>query len=177
MSGYHRHCQAIRIEEVGMEQFHCIIQYIYSDHFVISTHSLAFFLQLFVSADFFMLPRLVDICSSYIKNYVNAKTAMTLLLYAMAHNASQLLRYCTHFIAKNRQEVERSASYQKFLRRAHSSLKDVVRKMIQTESQDCFLEIAIKNYQKRDSNKAPEEVLQEDLMVEELLEGSEYIYL
>lgn len=47
--------------------FTCIIQYIYSDHFYIQKEEAEFFIRLMIFADYFMLPRLVDICSSYLK--------------------------------------------------------------------------------------------------------------
>jgi len=47
--------------------FTCIIQYLYSDHFYIQNEEIEFFLKMMIYADYFMLPRLVDICSSYLK--------------------------------------------------------------------------------------------------------------
>jgi hypothetical protein len=43
-----------------------------------------------IYADYFALPRLVDICSSYLKPFVNSKTVLQILLLAHAHNANQL---------------------------------------------------------------------------------------
>lgn len=68
-------------------------------------HSLDFFVKLFIYADYFMLPRLVDICSNYLKDYVNPKTALSMLLLAHAHNAEQLERYCVHYIAMHEAEI------------------------------------------------------------------------
>jgi len=50
-----------------------------------------------------MLPRLIDICSSYLKSYVTMKTALQMMLLSHAHNAEQLERYCINFIAMNRE--------------------------------------------------------------------------
>jgi hypothetical protein len=52
--------------------------------------------------------------------------------------------------------------------------------MLDRESQECFVEIAISNYQKKERNSggARTDILEEDpLLSEELVEGSEYIYL
>jgi len=35
-----------------------------------------FFVKLLILADYFILPRLVDICSRYLKSYVSARTAL-----------------------------------------------------------------------------------------------------
>ena len=56
-------------------------------------------------ADYFMLPRLVDICSSYLKVFVNNKSAFSLLLVAQSHNADQLENYCIHYIALNQYDI------------------------------------------------------------------------
>ncbi len=52
-----------------------------------------------------MLSRLVDICSSYLKQYVNIKSALQILLLAHAHNADQLETYCMNYIALNEKEI------------------------------------------------------------------------
>ena len=77
----------IRVSGVPKLYFSCIIQYIYSDHFYISKQDAEFFLKLMIYADYFMLPRLVDICESYLKSYVSSTTVLNLLLLAHAHNA------------------------------------------------------------------------------------------
>ena len=169
---YHGY-QTIKIEDVPRVYFHCIIQYLYSDHFVIHSHSLEFFLRLFVFADYFMVPRLVDICSDYLKNFVNTKTAITLLLYSLAHNASQLQRFLTYFIAQNKHEVQSSEAYKRFSHKAHPSLKEAVKEMIDKECQESYVEIAIRNYQKKECTGNN---IEEDYQWE-ILESAEYIYL
>jgi hypothetical protein len=52
----------IKVHGVPKLYFSCIIQYIYSDHFYIPKQDPEFFIKLMVYADYFMLPRLVDIC-------------------------------------------------------------------------------------------------------------------
>jgi hypothetical protein len=85
--GQHKRSQSIRVEGVPKALFSCIIQYIYSDHFYIQRHNLEFFVQLFIFADYFILPRLVEICSNYLKTFVTSGTVLTLLLLAHAHNS------------------------------------------------------------------------------------------
>lgn len=48
----------IKIHGVPKIFFNCIIQYLYSDHFYIGQQSIEFFLQLFIYADYFLIPRL-----------------------------------------------------------------------------------------------------------------------
>jgi|LauGreDrversion4_2_1035121.scaffolds.fasta_scaffold72321_1 hypothetical protein len=93
--------QSIKVYGVEKSYFSCIIQYIYSDHFYIHRQNVEFFVKLLIFADYFMLPRLVDICSNYLKSFVNIKTVFTLLLVGNSHNADQLVNYCVHYIAMN----------------------------------------------------------------------------
>jgi hypothetical protein len=77
----------IKVFGVPKLYFHTILEYIYSDHFYIQRNNIEFFLKLMVFADYFILPRLVEICSLYLKPYVNQNTTLSLLLFAQAHNA------------------------------------------------------------------------------------------
>lgn len=71
-----------------------------------------------IYADYFSLPRLVDICSSYLKQYVNVKSAILLFLLAHAHNATQLEKYCINYIAMNEFEIMNSRHFRNFKRQA-----------------------------------------------------------
>ena len=108
----------IKVEGVPRAYFSCIIQYIYSDHFYISRHDLEYFLRILIFADYFMLPRLVEICSSYLKNFVNSKNALHILLVAHSHNATQLEQFCINYIIVNEREIMNSREYRSFKRRA-----------------------------------------------------------
>jgi len=77
----------ITVTGVPKAFFTCIIQYLYSDHFYIQNEEIEFFIKLMIYADYFMLPRLVDICSSYLKQFVTPKTVLQVMLVAHAHNA------------------------------------------------------------------------------------------
>ena len=59
----------------------------YSDHFYIQRQEVDFFVKLLIYADYFMLDRLVDICSSYLKPFINVQNVLKILLVAHAHNA------------------------------------------------------------------------------------------
>lgn len=75
------------MEGVPKKYFNAILEYILSDHFTLVSNNIEFFLRLLVYADYFMLPRLVEVCSTYLKTFVTNKTALTLLMFAMTHNA------------------------------------------------------------------------------------------
>ena len=77
----------VKVQGVPKSYFSCIIQYIYSDHFYIQRQEPEFYVKLLIFADYFMLPRLIDICASYLKGFVNLKTVLNLYLLAHAHNA------------------------------------------------------------------------------------------
>jgi hypothetical protein len=103
-SNLNRGC-SIRVVGVPKIYFNTILEYMYSDHFHIQKHSIDFFVRLMIFADYFLLPRLVDICSRYLKPFVTINTAVILFLVAHSHNAEQLESYCVHFIAMNEAEV------------------------------------------------------------------------
>lgn len=46
-----------------------------------------FFLKLLILADYFMLPRLVDICAKNIMTFINCDNVLKIFLIAHAHNA------------------------------------------------------------------------------------------
>lgn len=79
-------------------------------------------MKLMIYADYFMLSRLVEICSSYLKGFVTPKTVLNILLIAHAHNAEQLERYCLNFFAMHEKEIMESRSWRHFKRQAQHSL-------------------------------------------------------
>lgn len=77
----------IKVNGIPKEFFNCIIQFIYSDHFYIKDSDMTFFVKLLIYADYFMLHRLVEICSNYLEKFMRCKNVLPLLLVAHAHNA------------------------------------------------------------------------------------------
>jgi hypothetical protein len=75
-----------------------------------------------IYADYFMLSRLVEICSSYLKGFVTTKTVLQILLIAHAHNAEQLERFCVNFFALHEKEIVESRCWRHFKRQAQESL-------------------------------------------------------
>ena len=73
-------------------------------------------------ADNFMLPRLVDICTSHIKSYINVKNVLNILLVDHAHNAEQLENYCLNFITLNENEIIDKRDWRHLKRQAQESL-------------------------------------------------------
>ena len=73
----------------------------YSDNFIIVDGSLLYYKNLMLYADYFMLPRLSEICQLHITKFVKPKNCLELYLVAQAHNAEQLEQFCLHFIATN----------------------------------------------------------------------------
>jgi hypothetical protein len=65
-----------------------------------------------------LLPRLVEICSSYLKNYVTIKNALHILLVAHSHNALQLEQFCINFIVINEKEILNGREFRSFKRKA-----------------------------------------------------------
>lgn len=56
-------------------------------------------------ADYFMLPRLSEICQLHIAKFIKPKNCLELYLVAQAHNNEQLESYCLHFIATNETQI------------------------------------------------------------------------
>ena len=191
---------SIRVVGVSKSLFSCVLQYIYSDHFYIQSHTVEFFVQLFIIADYFMLTRLVDICSSYLKTFVNCNTALSMMLLAHAHNAEQLERYCLHFIAMNQEAISGSQAFHNFRGKADISLFDSFNSKIQMEVETSFVQISVANLQSsrkeslsqseqqhpfkrqkpRDefvNSQSEDNSIDEIMSIENILCASDYIYL
>lgn len=142
-----------------------------------------------------MLPRLVDICSNYLKEYVNPKTALSMLLLAHAHNAQQLERYCVHYIAIHEADILQSSAFKHFTEKAHPQLYVAISSMIDNEVKQSFMQITIANLQRghkasssslenvatrrslaKQENNC-EESLSEIMAIENILSAHEYIFL
>jgi hypothetical protein len=95
----------IKVEGVPKLFFNCIIQYIYSDHFYIGQQDIDFFIRLMIYADYFMLSRLQQICSKYIKEFVNCGNVLPVLMIAHAHNANDLEEFCIDYLCLNEQNI------------------------------------------------------------------------
>jgi hypothetical protein len=102
-----------------------IIQYLYSDNFIITDANLLFFMNLMIYADYFMLPRLSEICQSHISRFVKPKNCLELYLVARAHNAAQLEQFCLHFIAVNEEQIKESAQWREFSGKAEQALPSI----------------------------------------------------
>lgn len=91
----------IKLNTVPKQIFNCIIQYLYSDSFAIQNLEVSFFVELIVNADYFMLPRLIQICSYYIRNYITNQNVLSILLLAIAHNSPDLRSICFNYMTVN----------------------------------------------------------------------------
>jgi len=169
---------------VPKSYFSCIIQYIYSDHFYIQKQEPEFYIKLLIYADYFMLPRLIDICSSYLKGFVNHKTALNLYLLAHAHNADQLEGFCVNYIAMHEQEIMESRQFRLFKRKAQDSLYKRLLDSLQQEKLESFVQICINNYLVNRSGKGSRypafnrsRAFDGEIDIEPMLQVSQYIYL
>lgn len=143
------------MEGVSRAYFSCIIQYIYSDHFYISRHDVEYFLKLLIFADYFMLTRLVEICSSYLKSFVNTKNALHILLVAHSHNALQLEQFCINFIVSHEGEIVSSRDFRNFKRRAQEGLLKVIEENLNLEKEESYVQMCINNYKQAKGERNP----------------------
>lgn len=78
--------------------FNCIIQYLYSDHFFISEHTIDFFLDLLQYADYFMIDRLKAIAAFYVQQYLTLNNLIDVFKMSQRHNSAELEQYCLQFV-------------------------------------------------------------------------------
>jgi len=69
-----------------------------------------------------MLPRLAQICTKYIHNYLNSANVLSVLLVAHAHNATELCVLCIDFICLNEAQVVCSQEWEQFRKLTDPSL-------------------------------------------------------
>jgi len=67
-----------------------------------------------IYSDYFMLPRLVQICSKYIKDYVTPRNVLCVFLIAQAHNANDLALFCIDFICLHEKQILPSKEWSMF---------------------------------------------------------------
>ena len=136
----------IRVEGVPKSYFSCIIQYMYSDLFYIGRQEVEFFLKLLIFADYYMLPRLVEICSSYLKGFITSKNALHILLIAHSHNAIQLEQFCINYIVSHESEILNSREFRSFKRRAQEGLLQAIEQSLLLEKQESYVQMCINNF-------------------------------
>ena len=80
----------ITVRGIPLKFFICIIQYLYSDKFSFqhSDSNIEFFMSLITFADYFLLPRLVEIASQYAFECLNLQNVLVTLLVSHIHNAT-----------------------------------------------------------------------------------------
>lgn len=69
-----------------------------------------------IYADYFMITRLVQICSNYVKKFVTLHNVLSILLIAHAHNSGDLETFCINFICLNEAKILHSREWKKFKR-------------------------------------------------------------
>ena len=142
--------RVVRLCGVPKQFFAAIVQYLYSDTFIVVDGSLTFYLNLMIYADFFMLQRLNEICQSHLAQFVKPKNCLELYLVAKAHNAEQLENYCLHFIAANEEEISKSPMWKELQQKCaiadensdRSILNDLTAKIL-FELEEDFGEISV----------------------------------
>ncbi len=77
--------------------------------------SLCVWLNFLIYADYFMLQRVIELCSEKIQACIRVKNVIPLYLIAQAHNAVQLETKCLQFIAVNEAAVYRNSAYLKLI--------------------------------------------------------------
>lgn len=149
-----REYQLVQINNVQKNTMKCILQYIYSDHFLFMGQNIDFFVQLMICADYFMLPRLVQICSKYIKDFVTHQNVLCVVLLAQAHNAGDLLRFCLNYICLNEESILSSREWSLFKKLTDQNLFDEILNEIASFRDGYHVQHQIQLYIKENSRVA-----------------------
>ncbi len=108
----------ININGIQKNYLSVILQYLYTDSFKLTgqdQESFTFWLNLLIYADYFLIQRLVDICSTKLVECIRVKNVVPLYLIAQSHNAVILESQCLLFIVCNEAAVYRNNVYAKLV--------------------------------------------------------------
>jgi len=91
----------IRILWISYQSLFLVLQYIYTDKVSLQPISKSYKMPflLLIAADYFILPRLVDICSEEIAQLISMSLATSIMLFAYVYNSSKLLNLAAYYIA------------------------------------------------------------------------------
>ena len=91
----------IKIENISRLCFSLVLEYIYNDKVTFapgySNYKTPF--ELLIAADYFMLPRLIDICSKEISKFISMGVVSNIMLFAYVFHATKLLNLTAYYVA------------------------------------------------------------------------------
>ena len=99
-----------------------------------------------VYADFFMLQRLVNICSTYLKPFISDQTVLKILLIARAHNAEQLEQYCFYYIGQNEKKILKSQQWKQISDISQENLTKYFTEQIEKETHETYVQRCINSH-------------------------------
>jgi len=67
-----------------------------------------------IYSDYFIIPRLAQICSRYTRLFITPINVLSVLLIAHAHNSSDLELFCIEFICLNEEKLLMSKEWKQF---------------------------------------------------------------
>jgi hypothetical protein len=83
----------LKLDDISLNIFENLISYIYNDN-IKNLNNLYDWIDLLYISSRFLIPKLVQICELYIRNYVNFDNVEEIELIARECNAVQLVKYC-----------------------------------------------------------------------------------
>lgn len=86
-------------EGIPKRHFNAVLQYLYSDAFFISEHSLSNFCELLRWADYFLIERLKALAAFYAQQHLSLSNVLETLDMARRYNSQELEQYCLRFVA------------------------------------------------------------------------------
>ena len=151
----------IKVMGVPKIFFNCIIQFLYSDYFYIGEQSIEFFLQLLIFSDYFLIPRLAQICQRRIKPYLTCQNVIPVTLLAHSHNAEELELNCLDFICLNEVQILKSTQWKSFKKLCgndpNSLYSYLMTQIIKFKSEN-FVQHAIELYVRENSKVAKQRI-------------------
>lgn len=112
-----------------------------------------------------MLPKLTQVCSKYLKQYITCSNVISVMLLAHAHNAEELETICLDFICLNEQAILRSNEWKLFKKanqRANSLNGYFLEQIIEYKSKN-FVQHAIELFVRENSRIAKTKIVPEPL--------------
>ncbi len=107
--------------------------------------SLCVWLNFLIYADYFMLQRIIELCSEKIQACIRVKNVIPLYLIAQAHNAVQLETKCLQFIVVNEAAVYKNSAYLK-LAQQQPHLVQLIRENVELEMNEDYVCLSVKRF-------------------------------
>lgn len=103
-------------------------------------------------ADFFLMPRLVQICAHYVKRLLTPQNVLAVMVLAHLHNSHDLLLFCCEFLIQNFKAIKASQEWMIFRTNVEPSIqRELMQEIIKYKEQDFFVQHSIEAFIRENS--------------------------